>query len=71
VEIDVLVAHELGLNLNELKTIWRVQFPIPRQYELETWYDANGRIVFTVSRGLTGVGPSRGEWELAKRLSPR
>jgi len=70
VELDVFVARELRLTPDELKTMWRVQFPVARQYELDTWYDANGRIVFTVSRGLTGVGLSRGDWELAKRLSP-
>ena len=27
-----------------------------RQYESDTWYDQNGRIVFTNSMGLPGVG---------------
>ena len=30
-----------------------------RQYEADTWYDATGRIVFTVSKGLPGVGLPR------------
>ena len=30
-----------------------------RQYEADTWYDANGRIVFTASKGLPGVGLPR------------
>ncbi|WP_136797073.1 class I SAM-dependent DNA methyltransferase [Desulfosediminicola ganghwensis] len=59
VEIDVLTAMALDLTLDELKTIYRVQFPVMRQYESDTWYDRNGRIVFTCSKGLPGVGYPR------------
>jgi hypothetical protein len=62
VEIDVLTAMALGLTLEELKTIYRVQFPVLRHYESDTWYDRNGRIVFTNSKGLSGIGFSRPEW---------
>jgi hypothetical protein len=68
VEIDVLTAMALGLTLDELKTIYRVQFPVLRQYEADTWYDQRGRIVFTASKGLPGVGFSRPEWEQIKHM---
>ena len=68
VEIDVLAAMELELTLAELKTIYRVQFPVLRQYETDTWYDRKGRIVFTCNKGLTGVGFSRPEWNEIKDM---
>jgi hypothetical protein len=68
VEIDVLAAMALGLTLDELKTIYRVQLPVLRQNENDTWYDQNGRIVFTCSKGLTGVGFSRPEWNEIREM---
>ena len=63
VEIDVLVAMALGMSLSQLITIYRIQFPVLRAYDTDTWYDTNGRITFTNNRGLTGVGFERKEWE--------
>jgi len=68
VEIDILAAMALGLTLEELCTIYRIQFPVLRQNENDTWYDQNGRIVFTVSKGLPGVGYSRPEWNDIKDM---
>jgi hypothetical protein len=58
-EIDVLAAQELGLALDELINVYRIQFSVMRQYERDTWYDARGRIVFTTSKGHVGVGLAR------------
>jgi hypothetical protein len=58
-EIDVIVSQIIGITLDELLTIYRVQFPVMRQYEADTWYDRYGRIVFTPSKGLVGVGLPR------------
>lgn len=71
VEIDVLVAQALGLTLDQLLEIYRIYFPILQQYENGTWFDQNGRIVWTCSKGLPGVGwlddrgksPGRAAWE--------
>ena len=70
VEIDVLTAMALGMSLQQLKTIYRIQFPVLQSYEADTWYDANGRIVFTNNRSLTGVGYSRPEFENADAVQP-
>ena len=71
VEIDVLVAQALGLTLDQLIEIYRIYFPVLQENEAGTWYDQNGRIVWTCSKGLPGVGwlddrgkrPGRAAWE--------
>ena len=70
VEIDVIAAMALGLSLQDLETIYIIQFPVLQQNENDTWYDAEGKIVFTCSRGLTGVGLTRPQWnEMRGELS--
>lgn len=69
VEIDVLVAIALGLTLEELCTIYRIQFPVLSQYESDTWYDRRGNIIFTCSKGLPGVGLAREEWDEVKGMA--
>lgn len=63
IEIDVLVARLLGMTLAQLKSVYEIQFPIMQQYEEDTWYDSNGRIVFTSNRSMVGVGYDRKTWE--------
>ena len=70
VEIDVLIAIALDMTLEQLKTIYRIQFPILQAYEADTWYDATGRIAFTNNRSLTGVGFTRPEWENPGAVQP-
>ena len=69
-EIDVLIAMEMGITLNQLLTVYKLQFPVLQTNEADTWYDANGRIVFTNNRSLTGVGYSRSEWEKKNTVRP-
>lgn len=66
VEIDVLTAMALEMKVEELKEIYRIQFPVLQSYEADTWYDQNGRIVFTNNRSLASVGYSRPEWTQIK-----
>jgi hypothetical protein len=58
-EIDVLVAQSLNLTLDELLLIYRVQFALMQENERDTWYDVNGRIIFTSSKTFAGVGMPR------------
>lgn len=68
VEIDVITAMALGLTLEELILIYNVQFPVLQQNEDDTWYDTQGNIVFTCSKGLVGVGVDRPVWETIRHL---
>lgn len=71
IEIDVLVAQALGFSLDQLIDIYDTYFPVLKSSEAGTWYDQNGRIVWTCSKNLVGVGwfdqdgrsPSRAAWE--------
>jgi len=49
--------------LEELCEAYRIQFPVLRQNERDTWYDARGHIVFTSAMGLKGQGLDRKTWE--------
>ncbi|NBG88129.1 Eco57I restriction-modification methylase domain-containing protein [Isachenkonia alkalipeptolytica] len=66
IEIDVLTSIGLGLRLDQLTNVYRIQFPVLQDNEANTWYDKNGRIVFTTNRALTNVGLPRSVWEKIK-----
>ncbi|NBK97836.1 MAG: hypothetical protein EOM50_07420, partial [Erysipelotrichia bacterium] len=63
-------AMALGLNLEELIMMYEIQFPVLQQNENDTWYDTRGNIVFTCSKGLTGVGVDRPVWNTIKDMKP-
>jgi hypothetical protein len=68
IKIDVLASMALGINLDRLKLIYSTQFPILFEIDQETFYDKNGRIVFTCSKGHSGVGLTRSEWDEIKDM---
>lgn len=70
IEIDVITAMALGISLEELILMYNIQFPVLQQNEDDTWYDTKGNIVFTCSKGLTGVGVDRPDWERIRDMQP-
>lgn len=58
-ELDVLTAQAMGLDFQDLITLYRLRFRVMRDYEANTWYDQNGRIVFTNNSALPNVGLPR------------
>ena len=66
VELDVIVAKALGLTLDDLLLMYRVSFPTMRKYDADTYYDQNGRCVFSAKSGESYL--SRKEWEAIKDM---
>ena len=48
--------------------IYTIQFQVLQQNENDTWYDRKGNIIFTCSKGLTGVGVDRPQWEQLRNM---
>lgn len=62
IEIDVLAALSLGMSLEQLIDSYRITFSVMRKYENDTWFDANGRIVFS-AKNMGDLTYKRTEWE--------
>ena len=59
----------MGLSLNQLLTIYSIQFPVSKEYEKDTWYDAEGYIVHTNNRSISSsIGLSGKEWDVAQKV---
>lgn len=66
VEIDVLAAMVLGINVGDLTTVYRTQFSVLQQHERQRVYDQHGRLVPT-SKTASG-NPAVSLVELAATL---
>lgn len=64
IELEVLTAMLLDIRLEELILLYKIQFPTLMQYEEGTYYDRNGRIIYTNNKNLNNVGIQNKEWEL-------
>ena len=64
IELDVLVSMALGLTLEQLETVYRLDFSVLQSYENDTWYDCNGRIAFS-KKSLGASKPTRQDFERA------
>lgn len=70
IELDVLAAMAIGMTLQQLCMVYRMSFYAAQQNDCNTWYDAEGKIAYTGSRSLSGVGVSKKEWEQLLRNLP-
>ena len=69
IEIDVIVSIMLNLKLNDLISIYSTQFPVLNNNDNDTWYDKEGKIIFTSSNNYSGVGLDRSEWNSVKDMA--
>jgi len=65
IEIDVIVALEFGLSLDQLIELYEIYFPVGQKKEKNTYYDSNGAIAWISAKGTNNVGlldPSGKKW---------
>ncbi len=80
-EIDVIISMALGLTLGDLVDMYRVHFPVLRNYERTRFFDQNGRRVPNAQTvagnhavSLVKLGEALSEqagYEIAREYSPR
>ena len=68
VELDVLIAMNFNLTLEDLIQIYQVQFSVEQQNEFDTFYDIFGNIVFTSNKSYSSIGVDRPVWETIRYL---
>ncbi|MES9542310.1 class I SAM-dependent DNA methyltransferase [Actinomadura sp. NPDC000600] len=66
VELDVIVAIWLGLDIEALLAVYRSRFPVLADYEAFTWFDANGRKVAGNHRAY-GIDQEKGDFSWLTR----
>ncbi len=62
VELDVLAAMGIGMSLEQLIDLYIINFPNMADNERNTWYDQEGKIVFTTNKSFVKFGVSRDIW---------
>ena len=68
IELDVLTAMAFELTLEELISLYDTDFSVLKTNDNNTFYDSKGNIIFTTSKGLSGLGVDRPVWNTIKNL---
>lgn len=69
VELDVLAAKGIGMTLKQLIDLYSINYPNMDDNEKNTWYDQEGKIVFTTNKSFVKYGVSKEIWEKNKDKS--
>ena len=66
VELDVLAAKGIGMTLEQLIDLYTINYPNMDDNEKNTWYDQEGRIVFTTNKSFVKYGVPKDTWKANK-----